>query len=313
MKLGLHLPSAQPGASAAGILETARTAERLGFDSVWMFDHLMTPAHLDSKYPYSKDGAYPISATDPFFDPLALFGVLAGATQRIQIGTVVLIAAYRHPIVLAKVIASIENFAPGRIVLGLGNGWMQEEFAAVGVPFERRGARFDEYVRALRQLWSAEPVAFEGEFYSWTKAGFLPAPTRPIPILIGGHSDAALDRAARLGDGWAIATGRGQGSGIAAVADRLEVLRRRLEAHGRAGAPFELVYQNALWFSDRHDPKRPFVGPPQAVAESIGKLRELGVTMIDVVVFGPQSVVNETAQRFMEEVRPLVQGYSPSQ
>jgi probable F420-dependent oxidoreductase len=304
MEIGLHLPSAQPGASAAGILEVARAAERLGFDALWLYDHLFTPVDLASRYPYGRD--YPLSPGDPFFDPLAVFGVLAGATTRVKLATGVLIAAYRHPIVLGKVIASIERFAPGRLILGLGAGWMEEEFRALGVPFDRRGARFDEHLAALRAIWSGEAAAFAGEFYGWPKAGFLPAPSAPIPLLVGGHSDAALRRAARHGDGWVIATGKGQGAGIEAIAARLDVLRRMLREEGREGARFELVCQNALLFGDTPSARHPFSGPPEAIAEAIRALAGLGVTMIDLAIFGSPGQIVEGAQRFVEEVRPLI-------
>lgn len=307
MQIGLHLPSAQPGATAAGVLAVARAAEQFGFDAVWMFDHLLTPVDLESRYPYSRDGSYLLRAADPFFDPLGLIGVLAGATTRIRIGTGVMVAAYRHPVVLAKALATVDQFAPGRIVLGLGNGWMREEFDAVGVPFERRGARFDEYIRALRAIWSGQPASFDGEFYRWVRAGFLPAPTKPIPIIVGGHSDAALRRAARLGDGWAIVTGKGQGSGVDAIAARLAVLRDLLAAEGRAGQRFELVCQNPFWLAPEPDPRLPFTGPPAAIAEALSRLRELGVTMVDLLALGSTEQVIESAQRFAEDVRPLLE------
>jgi probable F420-dependent oxidoreductase len=306
MEFGLHLPSAAPGVTAGPILETARAAEDLGYDAVWMFDHLFTPVGIESQYPYSRDGGYPMSPDDPFFDPLGLFGVLAGATQRVKMGTGVLIPTYRHPIVLGKLLATIENFAPGRILLGAGAGWMREEFDAVGVPYQRRGARLEEYIAALRAVWSGSPASFDGELYSWTEAGFLPAPTAPIPVIIGGHSDRALDRAARIGDGWAIATTRGQGRGLAGVTSRLDYLRTRLEAHGRNGDHFELVYQSALWFSDQPNEKLPLTGPPDAIAASLTQLQELGVSMVDLAVFGPAQLIVETAERFQKEVLPLV-------
>lgn len=306
MKVGLHLPSAQPGASAHGVLQVARTAERLSYDSVWMFDHLFTPSDLGSRYPYSRDGSYALSPQDPFLDPLGIFGVIAGATERIAIGSAVLIPAYRHPIVLAKVVATIENFAPGRILLGIGAGWMQEEFAALGVPYEERGARLEEYVQALRAIWSGEVTAFEGRFYRWPEGGFLPAPTSPIPVIIGGHSDRALRRAARLGDGWAIATGKGQGSGIDAVTKRLDLLRTLLEKENRALEGFELVYQSLLWFSEDPNPKLPLTGPPEAIAEGLKRLGDTGVTTVDLITFGPPDLVVESAERFSEEVRPLL-------
>jgi probable F420-dependent oxidoreductase len=306
MEIGLHIPNAQSGANADDILSVARTAERLGFDGVWMFDHLFTPTDIDSKYPYSRDGAYALSATDPFYDPLGLFGVLAGATEKLTLGTGVLIPAYRNPIVLAKTLATIERFAPGRIRLGIGTGWMREEFDALGIPFERRGARLDEYIRALRAMWSGEPVAFDGEFYSWVQSGFLPAPTAPIPLIIGGHSDRALERAAKLGDGWAAVTTREQGHGLEGIEGRLEVLDRYLEKAGRTRDDFGLLFQQLLWFSDDPHPKLPLTGPPDAIAESLAKLRAMGITMVDLIVFGPEAAISETATRFVEEVLPLL-------
>jgi probable F420-dependent oxidoreductase len=304
--IGLHIPNAQAGANAEDILAVARTAERLGFDGVWMFDHLFTPTDLDSKYPYSREGEYALSADDPFYDPLGLFGVLAGATEKLTLGTGVLVAAYRNPIVLAKTIATVERFAPGRIRLGIGTGWMREEFEALGVPFERRGARLDEYIEALRTMWSGRPSSFEGEFYSWEESGFLPAPTAPIPLIVGGHSDRALERAAKHGDGWAAATTREQGYGIEGLKSRLEVLDRYLEKAGKEGSGFQLLYQQVLWFSDSPHPKLPLTGPPEVIAENLVALREQGVTMVDAIVFGPASVIDEVASRFAEEVRPLL-------
>ncbi|MFN2594852.1 MAG: LLM class F420-dependent oxidoreductase [Actinomycetota bacterium] len=306
LKFGLQLPNSLAGTDETAILASARIAERFGMDSVWMFDHLFTPADLDSKYPYSRDGSYPLTADDPFFDPLGLYGVLASATEKIRIGTGVLIAAYRHPIVLAKILATIERFAPGRVVLGVGAGWMREEFDAVGVDYERRGARLDEYIAALRSIWSGETTGFDGDFYRWDAAGFQPAPTTPIPVLVGGHTDAALRRVAKLGDGWAITTGRGQGAGIDAVAARIQDLKGLLDANGRSLDDLELLYQTALWFSDSAHPKLPLTGPVDQIVESIGRLQDIGVTTIDLVIFGPTSLIEESIQKFAEEVQTQI-------
>ena len=306
MEIGLHLPSAQPAAEASSILKVALEAERLGFDSVWMFDHLFTPSALESLYPYSKDGSYALTDRDPFFDPLGLFGVLAGATEKVKIGSAVMVAAYRNPIVLGKALATVERFAPGRLILGLGSGWMREEFEAVGMAYERRGAMFNEYLRALRTMWSGEPVSFGGEFFKWEKAGFEPTPSQPIPLIVGGHSDAALRRAAKYGDGWAVVTGRGQGSGLDGAAARIELLESFLDAEGKDRADFKLLYQGAMWFSDAANPKMPFAGPPEEIAASLKRLDELGVSMVDLIVFGPPDLIIENAQRFAEDVRPLL-------
>lgn len=306
MEIGLHLPSAQPGASPEGILKVARAAEQHGFDTAWMFDHLFTPADIESKYPYSREGDYPMSANDPFFDPLGLFGVLAGKVEGIKLGTAVLIPAYRNPIVLGKILATIENFAPGRILLGVGAGWMKEEFDATGVGYDKRGARLVEYIEALRAIWSGEPNSFDGKFYSWTEAGFLPAPTQPIPIIVGGHGDKALQRAAKHADGWAVVIGRGQGKGIEGAAARIDLLRTYLDREGRDPDDFHLMYTSALWFSEQPNEKLPLTGPPEHIAGSLKQLEDLGVDMIDLAVFGPAELIAETAQRFAEEVRPLL-------
>ncbi len=305
MEFGLHLPNAGAGASAEAILRVARTAEDLGFDSAWCFDHLFTPADLQTAYPYQREGRYFLSASDPFFDPIALFGVLMGATSKIKIGTGVMIAAYRHPIVLAQILATIDNFSPGRIVLGLGAGWMREEFDALGVSFEKRGARLDEYIEALRTMWAAPASSFEGDFYSWPEAGFLPNPMSPIPMIVGGHSDPAMRRAARIGDGWAVVTGSGsqRAEGIAPVVGKMKEL---LEKEGRDLEGFQLMLQHILWFSDEPNPKLPFTGPPEAIAERIKEVEDLGITTIDLIVYGPADVIVENAERFAREVRPLL-------
>lgn len=305
MRFGLHLPSAQAGANAPDILKVATAADRLGFDSVWVFDHLFTPVELASKYPYTASGSYAVGPDDPFFDPLALYGVVAGATENVRIGSGVIIGAYRHPIVLGKILASIENLAPGRVVLGVGAGWMREEFEALGVSFEKRGARLEEYVRALRAIWSGR-ASFDGDFYSWPEGGFEPTPTAPIPIVLGGHGDRGLRRVARLGDGWMAVTAPGQGAGLEGIAARLDVLRRFCEEEGRDFASLYNPYQHALWFSDKPNPKLPLTGPPEEIASSIKRLSDLGISEIDLAVFGPADLIVETAERFRAEVLPLL-------
>src|SRR5207248_10110548 len=138
MEFGLHLPNAGPFANGPDILRVARTAEELGFHSVWLFDHLFTPTNLESKYPYSPDGSYPMLPELPFYDPVSVMAALAGATERIKFGTRVLIATYRHPVALAKELATTDALAGGRMILGVGAGWMAEEFDAVDVPMDER-------------------------------------------------------------------------------------------------------------------------------------------------------------------------------
>ena len=285
--------------SAEAVLRQARHAEACGLDSVWLFDHLLTPVTLTSRYPY--DVTYPLRADEPILDPLGILGVLAGATARIQLGTEVFVAPYRHPIVLGKALATIERFAPGRLLCGLGSGWMQEEFEALGVPFAARGARMDEYVAALRTVWSGVPAGFDGDVYRWEPAGFNPAPTAPLPIILGGHAPRARARAIRLGDGWATILTALPDPSLAGSLAWLEAFRQEREEAGRDAAGFDvLVCEQPVRFAAEPDPGEPLSGPPEAIAEAISRLRDAGVTKVAVLAD------TDTVARLAAEVRPLL-------
>ena len=285
--------------SAEAVLRQARHAEACGLDSVWLFDHLLTPVTLTSRYPY--DVTYPLRADEPILDPLGILGVLAGATARIQLGTEVFVAPYRHPIVLGKALATIERFAPGRLLCGLGSGWMQEEFEALGVPFAARGARMDEYVAALRTVWSGVPAGFDGDVYRWQPAGFNPAPTAPLPIILGGHAPRARARAIRLGDGWATILTALPDPSLAGSLAWLEAFRQEREEAGRDAAGFDvLVCEQPVRFAAEPDPGEPLSGPPEAIAEAISRLRDAGVTKVAVLAD------TDTVARLAAEVRPLL-------
>ena len=295
MEFGLHLPNAGPFANGADIIRTAKTAEELGFHSVWLFDHLFTPTNLESKYPYTPDGSYPMLPEFPFYDPVSVMASLAGATERIKFGTRVLIAAYRHPVVLAKELATTDAIAGGRMILGVGAGWMSEEFDAVDVPMEQRFARLDEHIALMREAWQKGTVAHEGRFYSHVEAGFGPQPPQPgntIPVIVGGHGDAALRRAARWGDGWAVSAA---GVKLAAdpegaVRERMDTLKRFCEEEGRSFEDLLLVGQA-------------FLG---ASAESLRAQADLGIDVIDLMTFAPADQVIDEATKFMNEVAPAL-------
>src|SRR5947199_1362262 len=295
MDFGLHLPNAGPFAKGPDILQVARSAEELGFHSVWLFDHLFTPTDLTSKYPYMPDGSYPMLPEFPFYDPVSVMGALAGATERIKFGTRVLIAPYRHPVVLAKELATTDALAGGRMILGVGAGWMAEEFDAVDVPMDERFARLDEHVALMREAWQQGTVAHEGRFYSHCEAGFGPQPPQPgnsIPIIVGGHGDAALRRAAKWGDGWAVSAA---GDKLAAdpqgaVRERIDTLARFCEEEGRSIDDLLLVGQA-------------FLGEKP---EAIERQGELGIDVVDLMTFGPTDQVIEEATKFMTEVAPAL-------
>jgi probable F420-dependent oxidoreductase len=295
MEFGLHLPNAGPFANGPDILRVAQAAEELGYHSVWLFDHLFTPTNLESKYPYTADGSYPMLPEFPFYDPVAVMGALAGATQRIKFGTRVLIATYRHPVVLAKELATTDAIAGGRMILGVGAGWMAEEFDAVDVPMDERFARLDEHVALMREAWQKGTVSHDGRFYSHVEAGFGPQPPQPgntIPVVVGGHGDAALRRAARWGDGWAVSAAGDKlaADPAGAVRERMDTLKRFCEEEGRAFDDLLLVGQA-------------FLGEK---AEAFQQQAELGVDVVDLMTFAPADQVIDEASAFMSEVAPAL-------
>ena len=206
LRIGFVLPVEGPKASRESITAFAREAERLHADSLWASDRILMPATRPSGYPYSEERSeVAFDPERPWFEPLSVLGLVAGITERVELGTHVLVLPYRQPVVLARELASLDRLSNGRVVLGVGVGWMREEFAALGVDMGKRGRISDEYIRVLRSLWSTRgPVGFDGEFVSFDGVSLPLVPSRVggPPVLIGGNSRAALLRAARCGDGW---------------------------------------------------------------------------------------------------------------
>ena len=205
MDVGIELLfDGSPGNSITDAGGYAKALEDMGFASLWLPDHVCLFEEYAPNYSYSENGLPPFAPRQGWFDPMYGLAAMAATTSRVRLGTNCLILPQRNPVLLAKEVAALDHLSGGRVSLGVGLGWSPEEFAALGVPFERRGARADEYIAAMTCLWTDEVATFEGEFVSFTKAVQLPKPIqqpRP-PILIGGQSAAALRRAARMGDGW---------------------------------------------------------------------------------------------------------------
>jgi probable F420-dependent oxidoreductase len=204
VEFGVSLPSRGPLATPETVLRIAARAEALRYDAVFVSDHVVLPASsARSVYPYSTTGRLPGGAAQDYLEPLVLLAWLARATSRIRLGTSVLVVPYRNPVVTAKMLATLDRLAGGRVVLGAGVGWLREEFEALAVPaFEARGAVTDEYLTLMRRCWIEDPVSFAGRHYTVRDVHVLPKPARPIPIWVGGHTEAALRRAATLGDAW---------------------------------------------------------------------------------------------------------------
>jgi probable F420-dependent oxidoreductase len=218
------------------LIEVAAIAEQVGFDGILVSDHLFFPEKLESKYPYTPDGVPGFTPDTAWPEPFSLVGAMAAVTRRIRFATMVYILPLRHPLEVAKASATLDVLTGGRFILGTGAGWMKEEFDQLGVDFHTRGARYDEAIDVLRTLWRGGMVEHHGRFFDFARLQMSPAPSRSVPIYIGGASPAALRRTAVRGDGWL-----GNGSDPEEATRILgEIARLRREA-GRERLPFEAV------------------------------------------------------------------------
>jgi len=203
MKFGIVFANTGPFTQPEHALEFACAAEAAGFESLWTVEHVVVPAGYESTYPYDPSGRMPGNDDAPIPDPLIWLSYLAAATSRIKLATGVMILPQRNPVVFAKEVATLDQMSAGRVQLGVGVGWLKEEFEAIGVSFNDRGRRTDEYVAAMRALWTQDAASFHGEFVNFDECILRPRPTQAsVPIHVGGHTDVAAKRAGRLGDGF---------------------------------------------------------------------------------------------------------------
>lgn len=208
-------------------------AEELGFEAVWLAEHLIRPGHLESTYPYSETNTgWP--ETTPLRDPWVVFGHLAAVTERIQLASGVYVLPLRNPFVVARAVGTAHELSAGRVILGVGAGWCREEFEAVGEDFDGRGSRMDEMMTILRELWSGERVAHDGAWYRFGEVVYAPPPSPPVPLVVGGNSRPARRRAAYLGDGW-YAPAILELDQLTAARDEIDEMRAEA---GRADLPF---------------------------------------------------------------------------
>jgi probable F420-dependent oxidoreductase len=240
--LGVMLPIA-PGQITSGdfLREWVAVVEECGAESVWGVEHVVVADDYEPKYPYSESGQMPsgsgaASGAVPMTDPLDTLAYVAAVSSTVKLGTCVVVAPLHSPAVLAKRVSTIDNLSGGRMVLGLGIGWQREEYEAVGAPFRQRGARLEECMGAMRALWTQSPATFQGEHFSFTRVYSSPRPERgAVPIVLGGNSDAALERAGRIGDGWFPFT-----IGPEEFAEKADRVRAVAAAAGRDPAAVEL-------------------------------------------------------------------------
>jgi probable F420-dependent oxidoreductase len=235
-------PSSEPEYAIA----VAQMAEELGFESIWTVEHVVVPSGYQSQYPYSDTGRMPGGEDVPIPDPLIWLAFVAAATKTVRLATGILILPQRNPVILAKEIATLDRLSGGRVELGVGVGWLEEEFDALGVPFAERGKRTDEYIEVLRKLWREPESSHEGTFASFAplKSYPKPAATEGPPIHVGGHTPTAARRAGRLGDGFF--PGRA-GDDLAAL---LDIMRKTALDCGRDPNTIEVTAGGGLGLDD---------------------------------------------------------------
>jgi len=313
MKFGLSTLTRGLLTTRAAYQAVAKAAENAGFDFLSVSDHIVVPADLKSAYPYAPGGVFGAAEHGHCLEQLATIAFLAGITERLRLLTSVLVVPHRPPMLAAKLLATIDVLSHGRLIVGAGAGWMKEEFALLGVPFEPRGALTDEYLEAFRELWMQDRPAYHGKYVRFAELLFYPKPLQKPhpPIWIGGESPAALARAVKLGDAWypgnnnqecPLDTPPRLAAAIAAV-------RARCERAGRdpAGLGISLLVQNPFeWGAHRTQDgsaRRLFTGASADMAEDAQRLSVIGVGHV-AVRLGGQSIEDAVAriERFGAEV-----------
>ena len=309
MNVGVSLPTVGPIGEREFVLDIARAADRAGLHSVWGTDHVVFPKVRTTPYPYQRSTTEVLfSPGVDWLDPVATLGVVAGATERVMIGTAVMVIPYRSPVVLANELASLDRLSEGRILLGVGAGWMNEEFDAVGVSPSERGARTDEYIRLLKTLWSSKGyVSFDGRFVQLHDVTLASKPYRAAgpPVYVGGNSPAALRRAGRLGDGWL-----GMEVFVDEIADARTAIHKAAADAGRDPESVDLVVRRGVippFEVSNMLPERTVLGGgPRGVADELLRYRDEGVStaVLDLAMFPAEAI--RTIDWLASDVVPLL-------
>jgi probable F420-dependent oxidoreductase len=271
MQFGIMFANTGHGSSADGARRVAEAAEEGGFTTAWVVEHVVVPSGYESKYPYDPSGKMAGGAEDfDLPDPLIWLTWAAAHTSTLRLGTGILIATQRNPVITAKAVATLDHLSGGRMELGVGVGWLEEEFDALGVPFAGRGRRLDEYIDAMRALWTQDRASFHGEFASFENCVSRPHPVAgTVPIAVGGHTTAAARRAGIRGD--AFFPGSATAADIAAL---VEVMRGAAAEAGRDGDAIP-VYAMATG------------KPGDELYRRIESLAAVGVSQTIVPTYGP--------------------------
>lgn len=313
MRLGQILPMVGPEAGAEAIGEVCDEAEQVGLDSLWVVDHVALPTSARDPYPYLPSGVFPAGG-QPWWHAPSVLAFAAARTRSVRIGTAILVLPYRNALLAAKMLATIDALSGGRLTVGVGAGWMRQEFDALAGPFERRGALLDEQLDVLRTIWSRDSASYRGQFHQFDDIATAPRPIQDaIPILIGGTSDAALRRVVRAGAGWIA---------IASTPEEVAQGRRRLQdlaaAAGDPGRRIPVYLQTAVMFTDGRSPAVPMAddrvliaGTPDDVAAKLSEFADVGVDHVIVNAASIDSLFPSTTTA-LESVRLLATAVRPA-
>jgi probable F420-dependent oxidoreductase len=310
VRYGFYLPTRGGCATPEALEAIVQRGEALGFHSVMIADHVVFPTTIASTYPYTVSGAFP--GGGDALEQLTLMAFVAGRTRTLRLVTSVMILPYRNPVVTAKMLATIDVLSRGRVTVGVGVGWLREEFEALDAPdFARRGTASDEYIRIFKTLWTQDPASFEGEFYRFDALRCLPPPVQKPhpPIWIGGHSAPALRRVARYGDGWhPVGANPAVPLRPTELRASLDQLVRMTEAEGRNPSALTISFKAPVYDTSvttlAGSERRPFSGTAQQIADDIGAYEKAGVSEL-VFDFRSETLTEalERMERFAQTLR----------
>lgn len=317
MEFGTTIPMRGPLAHAKGIRTLARETEAMGFGHISVTDHLIVPRRIDSNYPYTSDGKFPGEAEGFAFEQFSIMSYLAALTTRARLISAVSVVPHRGAVAAAKTISTIDFLSGGRVVIGVGAGWMREEFEALGIPdFDERGRVTDEYIAAYKELWTSDTPSFDGKHVSFNNIAFLPKPEQAggPPIWVGGESAPALRRLATLGDVWfpILSNPRFPMNTVARFRKRLARMHEIAEEHARDPvtiglAIFAIQFTSRPVLDEETGERLLLTGPNEVIIEDLQQLAEIGVT--DLVVNFHRSTMEKTLDgmsNFMENIAPKV-------
>jgi probable F420-dependent oxidoreductase len=283
MRFGFGIPNAGT-VRGPDVIRFVQRAEALGYESIWTGDHLVLPTGGTTQYPYTADGTFPLASSENFFEPFTLLGYVAAVTSTVKIGTTVIIVPYRNPIVQAKMLACLDVLSGGRLICGVGVGWLEKEFQVLQASYQDRGPVTDEYLQIFKLLWTEEHPVFKGRFYEFDGIAFNPKPLQKPhpPIWVGGHSRAAIRRAVRFGDAWHPTRQTPD-----FVAQHLPYLREEAERVGRDPRELTISLKRGLHFTDiglsnevLRRSEGSLIGTTQQVIDDARRCQDIGIDQL---------------------------------